>query len=197
MVSVGFIVEGDTEKCVVESEAFRSWLQVECGCAAADPVVNANGKDNLLPHRLPLFVTQARKAGNPDVVVVLADLDPDPETPCISVRKERIAIEGVDLVIIARPSIEAWFLADTKAMQSKINSGAIFESDPESLSNPWERVRDVLKEYAGRGPGTNKLAFAKSLVDRHGFEIKNAARHPACPSAAYAVARLRALSPPA
>ncbi len=51
MVKVGFIVEGDTEKVIVESPAFSAWLTAN-GITLCHPVIDAKGGGNLLPQNI-------------------------------------------------------------------------------------------------------------------------------------------------
>ena len=47
MVTVGFVVEGDSDKYLAESELFRKWLREECNLKVIDPVVDAAGGGNM------------------------------------------------------------------------------------------------------------------------------------------------------
>ncbi|MBL7648587.1 MAG: hypothetical protein JNK74_20620 [Candidatus Hydrogenedentes bacterium] len=179
---------------MVESSCFRNWMHGDLGLEVADPVLNVSSIDNLRSHRLslqfPAFVKEAR----PDKVVILADLDPSAVVPCITGRKQLIFADGVDLVLIARTSVESWFLGDTEAMRSYMGNNEFFEAMPEVYANAWERLKSVLVEHTGRGPGASKPKFAEKFIQRHGFDLTRAAAHPACPSAAYAIARLKSLA---
>lgn len=194
VVKVGFIVEGDCDRIMVESQQFRRWLHVECGLELVQPVVDATGGGNLLEPNLPQHVELLRKQSNPDKIVVIADLDPDTQVLCITKRKDLIGTVGIDLVLVAKTAIESWFLADTCAMQAITGNPQFIESNPEQHADSWARLKNVLVAETGRGPGPSKPIFAKNFVHRHGFDLSRAAAHPACPSAAYAVARLKSLA---
>ena len=47
MVTVGFVVEGASEKRLVENKLFRKWLREDCNLAVIDPVVDAAGSGNM------------------------------------------------------------------------------------------------------------------------------------------------------
>ena len=85
MVTVGFVVEGDSDKYLVESELFRTWLREECNLKVVDKVANAKG--NMRSRYIEDQVRLLRQDTNPDKVVVLADLDPDERVPCVQARK--------------------------------------------------------------------------------------------------------------
>lgn len=191
---VGFIVEGDTEKLLVESSCFRDWMYGDLGLEVVDPILNVTSIDNLRPHRLSLELPAFAKEARPDKIVVLSDLDPSDVVPCITSRKLLILKDGVDLVLIARTSVESWFLADTEAMRNCTGSREFFEAMPESYEKSWDRLKSVLVSETGRGPGASKPKFAQKFIQQHGFDLSRAAAHPACPSAAYAVARLKSLA---
>lgn len=55
MVRIGFIVEGDSEKIVIESVKFREFLRLN-GFELVTPVVNAKGGGNLLPQNIEAYL---------------------------------------------------------------------------------------------------------------------------------------------
>ena len=193
MVTVGFVVEGASEKRLVESELFRKWLHEDCNLEVVDPVVDAAGNGNMCSRNIETFVKNLRTSAKPNKVVVLADLDPDTCAPCVQKRKEIIDCQGIDLVAIAKKSMESWFLADTMAMRQWLGDDAFCETHPETLAEmPWDRLKK-LRTQKGRGPGSTKLSFARKFIRDHEFDVRRAARHSQCPSARYFVERLCAL----
>ena len=193
MVTVGFVVEGASEKRLVENELFRKWLREDCNLKVIDPVVDAAGNGNMCSHNIETFVKNLRTIANPDKVVVLADLDPDTCAPCVQKRKEIIGFQGIDLVTIAKKAMESWFLSDTKAMRQWLGNDTFYETHPETLDGtPWDRLKE-LRTQKGRGPGATKLSFARKFIRDHGFDVRQAAGHLHCPSARYFVERLCAL----
>ena len=197
MVTVGFVVEGASDKRLVESELFRKWLHEDCNLKVVDPVVDAAGNGNMCSRNIETFVKILRKSANPNKVAVLADLDPDDIcAPCVQKRKEIIGSQGIDLVVIAKKAMESWFLADTKAMRQWLGDDTFYETHPETLDEmPWDRLKE-LRTQKGRGPGATKLSFARKFIHVHGFDVRRAARHAHCSSARYFVERLCALGNP-
>ena len=57
MVKVGFIVEGESEKLVVESPMFQQWLH-DHDCTLVTPVIDAKGGGNLLPQQALILFHQ-------------------------------------------------------------------------------------------------------------------------------------------
>ena len=197
MVTVGFVVEGESETLLVKSEVFRQWLREDCNLEVVDPVVDAAGNGNMHSHNIGASIKNLRtKANNPDKVVVLADLDPEKHVPCVQVRKKIIGSQGIDLIAIAKKAMESWFLADTNAMRRWLGDDTFYEVAPETLTGmPWDRLKK-LRDKRGRGPGKDRLVFARKLILRHGFDVRRAALHTQCPSARYFVERLCALGNP-
>ena len=190
MVTVGFVVEGASEKRLVENELFRKWLREDCNLEVIDPVVDAAGSGNMCSRNIGDFVKNLRTTASPDKVVVLADLDPETCAPCVQARKEIIGSRGIDLVAIAKKAMESWFLADTEAMRQWLGDSAFCEVDPETAAGmPWDRLKE-LRDAKGRGPGKNRLVFARKFIRDHGFDVRRAAQHLNCPSARYFVERL-------
>lgn len=193
MVTVGFVVEGASEKRLVENELFQKWLREDCNLKEVDPVVDAAGNGNMCSHNIETFVNNLRTVANPDKVVVLADLDPDTCAPCVQKRKEIIGSQGIDLIAIAKKAMESWFLADTMAMRQWLGDDTFYETHLETLDEmPWDRLKK-LRTQKGRGPGATKLSFARKFIRDHGFDVRRAARHSQCPSAHYFVEHLCAL----
>lgn len=178
MVNIGFIVEGDSEKIVVESSAFGQWLASH-GYHRLSPVINAKGGGNLLPQNIGVFLEKLNQSGA-DQIAIITDLERDHS---VDVVRQRIETPGVDLIFIAVKALEAWFLADTDAMRRWLNVQDFFEPHPECTQDlPWQRLKEVASIYNRRGPGS-KVAFAKNITRHHGFDISRSAQHPACPSA--------------
>lgn len=195
MVTVGFVVEGDSEAALVNSSRFRDSLQHHTKLRVVDPVVNAGGNGGQCSRNIELHVNRLRTQATPNRVVVLADLDPEVCAPCIRKRKEIIGSQGIDLVAIARQAIESWFLADTEAMRTWLDDPTFYESDPElPTRTSWDRLKEVSRERKRRGPGKSKVIFARKMVRRFGFDVYRAAEHPQCHSARYFVRRLRQLA---
>lgn len=193
MVTVGFVVEGDSDEFLPQSPAFRDWLRKECNLEVVDPVVNAGGNGNMCNRKIKDYVDKLRIQAKPDKVVVLVDLDPNQCAPCIEERKKIIGREGIDLVVVARKAIESWFLADTEAMRSWTGNNDFYEAAPESEEGmPWERLKQLGRDM-GRGPGNSKPGFAKKFIHKNGFDVRRAGNHPNCPSARYFVEKLCAL----
>ncbi len=61
MVTVGFVVEGASEKRLVESELFRKWLREDCNLEVVDPVVDAAGNGNMCSRNIETFVKNLRR----------------------------------------------------------------------------------------------------------------------------------------
>lgn len=178
MVKVGFIVEGDSEKIVVESVAFQVFLQ-EHGFELVTPVINAKGGGNLLPQNIEVFIERLRLR-EVERIVVLTDLE---DEPSIDTVKQRISNAGIDTIFVAVKALEAWFIADSTAMGKWLNDPNFREPLPESTSGkPWDRLKEIARDLDKRGPG-NKTAFAKRITKTFGFRIDRAAQHDECPSA--------------
>ena len=193
MVTVGFVVEGASEKRLVESELFQTWLREECNLEVVDRVVDVKGNGNMRSRYIEDHVRLLRQETNPDKVVVLADLDPEKCVPCVQARKKIIdPKEDIDLVAIAKKALESWFLADTEAMRRWLGDATFCEVAPETLDGmPWDRLRELGRKR-GSGPGT-KVRFSGKFIREHRFDVRRAAQHTQCPSARYFVERLCAL----
>jgi hypothetical protein len=186
VVKVGFICEGRTEKKIVESEKFQTYLS-RIGIETVGEIRDAEGNGNLLPQNLHKFVEVLLIQGAKKIVIV-TDLDND---ACITLTKSRINSDDNQIVIVAVKQVESWFLADSGTLSTLLKENFEF-SDPEDQVNPFETLKDLFKEKNGRGIGT-KTIFARHML-KYGFSVENAAQHPNCPSAAYFLKKLKQLT---
>lgn len=179
MVKVGFIVEGDTEKILIESYRFKAFAKNN-GVEVCSPVIDAKGGGNLLPQNILPSVARLRMA-HVDHIVILTDLE---TAPSVETVKARIGLEHTNLIFVAVKAIEAWFLADTGALRRWLKIDDAFELAPEATPGmPWDRLKALAAELKVRGPGNSKPIFARNMCERYGFDLTQAALHPACPSA--------------
>lgn len=194
-MTVGFIVEGESDKKLIESTAFKQWARQEYQLDILDNVIQVGGNGNMCSRNIAIYVTLLKKQSKPDKIVVLADLDPEKCAPCITKRKEIIGKDDIDLVVIACKAMESWFLADTQAMQHWTKDTSFFEQAPEQTEEmPWERLKEIALAKTGRGTGRCKISFARRFIKTHQFDISRAAQHPNCPSAKYFVEKLSLLA---
>lgn len=178
MVKVGFIVEGDSEKIVIESPDFKAFLQ-ENDFELVNPVVNAKGGGNLLPQNIDAYLARLDQQAV-DRIVVLTDLE---DEGSVDIVKGRISNARIDIIFVAVKALEGWFLADSIAMRKWLGVRNFDESQPEqTLNKPWDRLKEISNALGKQGPG-NKTAFAKKMTKHYGFSIRQAASHPQCPSA--------------
>lgn len=178
MVKLGFIVEGDTEKMVLERSEFFSHLR-ERQIVFVEEIINAKGNGNLLPHNITPY-TQVLHDKGATHIIVLSDLDND---KCVTLTKQRIDPQHVHHVVISRTAIEAWFLADTTAMCKYLGDDRFICEQPESYRNPFDEIVALRKEKSNRGVSDKK--FLARAMGSCGFSIARAAEHPNCSSARY------------
>jgi hypothetical protein len=177
VVKIGFIVEGNTEKIVIESESFKQWTTQQ-GIEIYHPVLDAKGGGNLLPKHIQPLVQRLKDA---DYIVILTDLEYEASPQAV---RDRIGTSYTSLIFIAVKAIEAWFLADSEALRKWLKTDDIFEVYPERTVNmPWERLKELANNYKQIGTGSSKPAFAKRMTKHYYFSLERAASHPNCPSA--------------
>lgn len=179
MVRVAFIVEGASEKMLIESKGFRDWA-TQIGVVVCDPVIDAKGGGNLLPQNVEPMIDQVKRS-KPDRIVILTDLEHESTVEAV---RTRIGARHTDDIFVAVKALEAWFLADTGALRHWLKVPDIYEEFPERTpAMPWGRLVELANSYGSRGPGPSKPKFARKYIGTHGFEVFNAAQHPNCPSA--------------
>lgn len=177
-IKVGFIVEGGSEKVIVESTQFRDFLDGK-GYELVTPVIDAKGGGNLLPQNIESFVARFDVEAV-DHIFVLTDLENEPSVDAV---RQRIKNESIQFSFVAVKALEAWYLADSAAMNSWLDDADFHEAQPEQTqAMPWDRLKEIATERGKRGPG-QKISFAKKITKHHGFSLVHAAQHQNCPSA--------------
>lgn len=187
-MKLGFIGEGETEKLILSSVAHFAYLDA-LHLQYVKNIINATGKDNLLPHNLPAYGKILIEQGA-NVIIILTDLDVN---PCVTQTKTRIQAPENHILIVNRKKIESWFLADTSAMRNLLNDAQFEFEKPEDATDPYKEIKTLRMQKVGRGI-PSKVVFAKYMIDKCGFTIQKAAAHPNCSSAKYYIQKLQSLS---
>ena len=187
MVKLGFIVEGATEKIILEHSDFFSYL-TGLKLDFISEVIDAEGNGNLLPHNiLPLTRTLEDKGATQ--IFILTDLDDD---QCITNTKERISPLPHHIVTVSIKAIEAWFLADTVAMGNFLKDPGFTYEQPEAVINPFEEIKSIRLAKNNRGIGSKPILA--QLMIRSSFSVQRAALHPNCNSAKYFLEMIKRVS---
>lgn len=141
---------------------------------------------------MSVYLEKCLNEAKPDKIVVLTDLECDPGVTQV---KQRIGNQRVAKVFVAKKALEAWFLADTQAMNKWLGQNDFVETNPELTPEmPWQRLTQIVHELEQqgikvRGPG-DKLPFAKKMFKHFDFSIERATNHPHCSSARYFLEKL-------
>lgn len=173
MVKIGFIVEGDTEKLIIESDIFLDFLSRHNRQIVKNGVINATGNGNLLPRYLKAYTESLREKGAEEIYI-LTDSDGEP----LEEINRRIGEGDFTQIFIAIQAIESWFMADFEGMQKYIPKIDFSHVEcPESYPNPFEYLKQLGAELNNRGTGT-KIQFAKKMINHWKFSVESAAKHP-------------------
>ncbi len=188
LVKLGFIVEGASEKAILSSPMFRSIL-TKIGLGFIDNIIDAKGNGKLLPKLIKGHVAYLISQGATQILILTDQED----APCISSVKDRINPESEHVVIVAVKAIEAWLLADSKAISTYFGTKFHCES-PESFDKPFQHIKEEKLRLTNRGVNDKGQLCSRILAS--GFSLESAAAHPNCPSAKYFLDKLTALSSP-
>ena len=188
MVTLGFIGEGASEKMILESQAFKQFLN-DCNVNFIPEVIDIEGGGNLLPDAREESAKLLVDKGATHIII-LADKE---TATCISAVKERIAAGKDQSVIISVKTIESWFLADSVTLSRLFRKNYEFGFPEATEEMPIDILRKEFVVHTGRGFGSRKIRLTNKMLSE-GFSIQNAASHPNCPSARYFLEKLRAIS---
>jgi hypothetical protein len=187
VVKLGFIVEGDSEKIILESEAFIKLLQ-EFKIDFIPEIVNASGGGNLLPRNREDYVQILKDKGATKIIILVDQED----ASCITSVKELIEPNEEQKVIVSVKTLEAWFLADSISLAKFLKVNSIVYEHPETFLPALDEIIRVNTLHNNRGVSDKKLLAKRMLLS--GFSIQNAAAHKNCPSAKYFLQKIKDLS---
>ncbi|HEY4538163.1 MAG TPA: hypothetical protein VIG45_06890 [Erysipelothrix sp.] len=190
---IAFIVEGDTEKIIIESDTFKNWIK-NFNLELIDQVINATGGGNLLPDKIEDMIYTLKNQGA-EHIFILADLELAPSIQSVKDKMEHPEVKDIFITVVA---LESWFLACSSALGKWLQQDEpFFTENPEdtSLEMPFERIRKIGVEVRGRGI-SNKVALAKTMINHHGFNFEEILAHPNCSSLKYIERVLKSLNNP-
>jgi hypothetical protein len=189
MVKIGFIVEGDSEAILIKSDSFQSYLKSLNLYCESDLVINAKGKYNLYHPSGDVSKLKTRVLG---WLKTLEDkgaeknfilLDMDNSDPCYTIFKSKVCSRPIDIIIVAKQELEAWYLAETKALRKFLQVDIDEITDPENYLEPLEEIKKLRLLHQKRGVSDKKILTKNMLAN--GFSLESASLHPNCPSAKY------------
>lgn len=188
MIKVGVLVEGRSDQKLIESSSFKNFFR-KCKIKVVS-TIPANGYGNLKAHKVKALIeTLERLPDRPDKIILLADMN---GAPCYTKRKKDFKHKGINLIIIAKQSIESWLLADTNTMRKRTGNKQFYEPTPENPDRgAWAKLQNALQQHHKKDKSKTKVAMG---FVKCGFDIERAAKHKNCPSARYFVDKLRGLT---
>ena len=192
MVKIGFIVEGDVEKIILNSERFQNFTKDNN--LEITGIFNAGGKGNITTYKEKIVnsLVEILKDRSTQYIIIITDLEND---PCITFTKDSIYKydENKQLELISVKALESWFLADSKTMSKIFKSNFHFSNPEDTEKKPFDQIREEFINRTDRGVSKSKNMLAKKMK-KNGFSVLNAADHPKCKSAKYFVEKLVQLS---
>lgn len=187
MVKLGFIVEGATEKIILEKSDFFNYLR-SLKIDFINKVEDAEGNGNLLPQNIVEYSKILADKGATHIFV-LTDLDKD---QCITETKKRISASENHLVVISVKEIESWYLSHSAVMGGFLRDSSYYCDSPETIMEPFTEIKNLRLAKINRGVD-DKVILAKLMV-KNNFSILKAAEHPNCNSAKYFLNKIKELS---
>jgi len=121
-------------------------------------------------------------------------LDFDNSDPCFTAFKSKVFSGNGNIVVIAKQALEAWFLADTEALQRYLKKRIEPVENPEDYPIPFEAIKALRLLHCNSGISDKKLLTRHMIYS--GFSLTHAAAHPNCPSATYFLNKLLSLNTP-
>ena len=144
MLTFGLVVEGHDDEAVLK-ELIR-----KCVPSEVEVIGRKCGNKVALTKRFPKFLEEFRYSGlNFHKAIVIRDADGKDPVPLIKAMESKISNRGhpfpVKLLVIVQ-ELEAWLLADGEAIAAVTNKKAPVVRYPERLSNPKEKLKNILSQ---------------------------------------------------
>ncbi len=189
MVTIGFLVEGDSEAILIKSDSFQAYLQSLNLVYNTDLVINAKSKSYLYHPTGDFSKLELRVSGwlltledkGAEKIFILLDMDDDDAT--YTIFKSKVCSRPVDIIIVAKQELEAWYLADTIALRKFLEADIDEIADPENYLEPLDEIKKLRLLHQKRGISDKKV-LTRNMIG-NGFSLESAAQHPNCPSARY------------
>ncbi len=184
MVTIGFLAEGDSEAILIKSDSFQAYLHSLNLDCKTDLVINAGGKGKLYHPTGDFSKLEQRVSGwlltledkGAEKIFILLDLDDNDDT--YTIFKSKVCSRTVDIIIVAKQELEAWYLADTKALCKFLDTEIDEIAYPENYSQPLEEIKKLRVFHQKRGVSDKKVLTKNMLAN--GFSLDSAALHPNC-----------------
>lgn len=194
MIKVGFIVEGQSERIVYESDNFQELLsRFNLICVG---VISPGSRTKFFVEEQLLKYYKNILNKEPDKVFII--IDKENENECLSEIREKLIDCNVEIQInvIQVKTLESWFLADSVALSKAFNKRYKHDTPEKIKCHPFDELQKEFLINTGRGLGSKESTLpAKKMVNKYNFSIENAANHPNCPSAKYFLQKLSELNP--
>ncbi len=184
MVKVGFIVDGETELTLFNSKKIKEQLGRDFNIQVVG-VRKYSGGD--IERQTNCLITKGAEK-----VIVLKDLEQlsDKEALLRQIQ-QKDTLTNDNILVVVKRMIEAWFLADTNALQN-INANINRIHNPENIQNPYHKLKMILGQVNKHYKRKTKVQLADLFIDKE-FSFGNAAKHPQCHSVREFVDILREL----
>lgn len=198
MVTVGFIVEGDSEAILLKHDSFMQFLASLNVSTTPGLIINVIGKNNLYHPNADFSKIGENVSGWIDVLlskgaqVIFFVVDFDNSDPCFTQFKSKVFHGPGNIIIIAKQALEAWYLADHQSLSKYLSKKIQVIGEPESFLNPFEEIKLLRLQHNNRSVA-DKKRLTKDMI-KSGFSLRNAASHPNCPSASYFLNKLQSLN---
>jgi hypothetical protein len=193
MIKVGFIVEGNSEKVVYESEIFQELLErFNLTCVG---VITPGSRTKFFAQEQLIKYYENIRKNEPDKIIIIIDKEGDDE--CLYEIKQRIScIDQINQInIIQVKTLESWFLADSVALSRAFHRNYNYETPESTENHPFDELQNEFIVNTERGLGSKESTLpARKMVNKYKFSIENAAKHPNCPSARYFLQKLSDLN---
>jgi len=194
MVSIGCIVEGQSEAIVYKSPEFIRILE-KFGINLVKTVTPGGRPKFFIKEQIARYCNELFDEGVQKIIIII---DKETDDECLSeIRKKIYNCDPANQInIIQVKTLESWFLADSVALSKAFNKNYHHETPEKIIGHPFDELQKEFLNNTGRGLGSKDSTLpAQKMVSKFGFSLENAANHPNCPSANYFLQKLSQLNP--
>lgn len=166
-MKLGLVIEGEYDEPAVSKLVERICEQSGCPVSISKERTRFGRGFGNINKKLLTFVKQLEDAGS-DVIIVVVDNDRMPRNSRLGSLIQKASATRVPVAIgVATQSVEAWLLADERALNLTLRTTQIpkFPS-PSKIRRPKERLIQIVKKYAHQPVSRDLYGEIAAVVDK-------------------------------
>lgn len=147
-MKLGLIIEGERDELAVSGLVRRICEQSKCPVNISKERTIFGRGFGRINKKLPAFARRLQDVGS-EAIVVVVDNDRKPRNSRLRSLRQKINRTSVPVaIVVAIQAVEAWLLADERALNSALGTTQIPKlPSPSKIKRPKEKLMQIVKKY--------------------------------------------------